>query len=123
MVSSPAASVTAAGSPRATSSAKLGPDRIAGTAVGAHSAITCVMNLCVPRSMPLAQAITGMPAASTGASLRAASRKCCDGTASRIASCADRMAVSAAATVTRSSIRWPGRRGLSRDFAIAAALA
>ena len=30
-------------------------------------AITSVMNLCVPRSMPLAQAITGVPAASSGA--------------------------------------------------------
>ena len=57
-VSSAAASVTAVGRPRATSAAKLGPDRIAGIASGAASAITSVMNLCVPRSMPLAQAIT-----------------------------------------------------------------
>ena len=46
--------------PRATSAAKLGPDRIAGTALGAHSAITSVMNFSVPRSMPLAQTITGV---------------------------------------------------------------
>ena len=86
MVSSRAASVTAAGSPRATSAAKLGPDRIAGSAAALLCAITSVMNRCVPRSMPLAQAITGVPGTSSGAITCAASRRCCDGTASRMAS-------------------------------------
>ena len=86
IVSSRAASVTAAGSPRATSAAKLGPDRIAGSAAPALSAITSVMKRCVPCSMPLAQAITGVPGASSGAIAPAAARRCCDGTASRMAS-------------------------------------
>ena len=46
------ASVTAVGRPRATSAAKLGPDRIAGVAAGAASAITSVMKRRVPRSIP-----------------------------------------------------------------------
>ena len=66
--SSAAASVTAVGSPRATSAAKLGPDRIAGAAPGAHSAMISFMNFLVPRSMPLAQTMTGVPAAESGAS-------------------------------------------------------
>ncbi len=63
MLSSAQASVTAVGSPRATSVAKLGPERIAGVASGSTSATISVMNLCVPRSMPLAQATTGTPLA------------------------------------------------------------
>ena len=57
--------------PRATSAAKLGPDKIAGTAPGAHSPITSLMNFLLPRSMPLAQTITGVPAAMSGASVAA----------------------------------------------------
>ena len=67
-LSSRAASVTAVGRPRATSAAKLGPDRIAGIAAGAHSAMISVMNLCVPCSMPLAQAMTGVRGARSRAS-------------------------------------------------------
>jgi hypothetical protein len=44
------------------------------------------MNLRLPRSMPLAQAMTGVPCRSPAAIAPAASRKCCDGTASRTAS-------------------------------------
>ena len=79
-----AASVTAVGRPRATSAAKLGPDRIAGTAFGAHSAMISVMNLCVPCSMPLAQAISGVPARNDGASALTTERTACAGTTSRI---------------------------------------
>ena len=80
--------MTAVGSPRATSAAKLGPDRIAGTAFGAHSAMISVMNLCVPCSMPLAQAITGVFAAIVCASDLTTERIACAGTTSRMASCA-----------------------------------
>ena len=71
--SSLAASVTAVGSPRATSAAKLGPERIAGAALGAHSASSSAMNFFVPRSMPLAQTMTGVCRAISGAS---AMRRC-----------------------------------------------
>ena len=84
--SSCAASVTAVGRPRATSAAKLGPDRIAGVAFGAHSAITSVMNLWVPCSMPLAQAMTGVRGAIDAASALTTERIACAGTTSRIAS-------------------------------------
>ncbi len=43
------------------SCAKLGPERIAAIATGAVSAMISVMNFCVPRSMPLAEAITAVP--------------------------------------------------------------
>jgi hypothetical protein len=80
-----AASVTAVGMPRATSAAKLGPDRIAGTAAGAVSAIISLMNFLVPRSMPLAQTITGVRGAIKGASALATARTACAGTTSRMA--------------------------------------
>ena len=71
--------------PRATSAAKLGPDRIAGTAAGAHSAITSVMNFSVPRSIPLAQTIIGVRGAISGASNFVTARTACAGTTTRIA--------------------------------------
>ena len=84
--SSRAASVTAVGRPRATSAAKLGPDKIAGTALGAHSAMMSDMNLCVPASMPLAQTTSGVPAATAGASAVTTERIACAGTTSSSAS-------------------------------------
>ena len=93
-----AASVTAVGSPRATSSAKLGPDRIAVSACGATSATISVMNLWVPRSMPLAQITTGVSAATCGASAVIASRRLCAGVTSRRMSA---LALSARSPVSR----------------------
>ena len=51
----------------ATSAAKLGPDKIAGIALGAASAMISVMNFWVPRSIPLAQAMSGVRGAIDGA--------------------------------------------------------
>ena len=122
-VSSFAASVTAVGSPRATSSAKLGPDRIAGIASGAASAITSVMNWCVPRSMPLAQAMTGV-AAGEMRRKRGRPPRADAAPASRSAMISARAgsAMSCVTTMLRSR-RTPGSRGLSRVAAIAAAVA
>ena len=88
MVASRAASVTAVGSPRATSvgEARAGQDRRHAPR-RRSAAITSVMNARVPRSMPLAQAMTGVPGRHAPArSTRAATRRCCDGTTSRMAS-------------------------------------
>ena len=52
--------VTAVGRPRATSRAKLGPERTAGVSLGAASSATCVMRLALPRSSPLAAMTTGV---------------------------------------------------------------
>ncbi len=98
--------------PRATSSAKLGPDRIAGVARGKVSAITSVMKRCVPRSIPLAQATTGT-AFTWAPSAAAAARRSCAGTASSTASACATSAIAPVAA-TRRSISTPGRRGLSR---------
>ena len=78
--------VTAVGNPRATSAAKLGPDRIAGTAIGAHSAMISVMNLCVPRSIPFAHAISGVCFVIDDASDTITERMACAGTTTRMAS-------------------------------------
>ena len=48
--------------------------------------MTSVMNLRVPRSMPLAQAMTGVPARSAWQVSATTSRKACAGTTSSIAS-------------------------------------
>ena len=116
MSSSCAASVTAVGSPRATSAAKLGPERIAGTASGAHSAMISVMNFRVPCSMPLAQVTIGVPGADAAASALQTERIACAGTTSRIASA---RAASARSRVTamRCSSFTPGRNRLSRFVA------
>ena len=58
---------------------------MAGAAFGAHSATTSVMNFCVPRSMPLAQTMTGVPAAINGARDVETVRTACAGTTKRIA--------------------------------------
>ena len=50
------------GRPRATSPAKLGPDRTAAGASGRVSARTSVISFNVPRSTPLEQSTTGTPA-------------------------------------------------------------
>jgi hypothetical protein len=113
--------VTAVGIPRATSAAKLGPDRIAGTATGAHSAMISVMNLCVPCSMPLAQTINGVCFATNDASDVTTERTACAGTTRRIASL---FAVSPRSRVTLISLsmRTPGKKRLSRFFSRLAAL-
>src|SRR5581483_8337842 len=105
--------VTAVGSPRATSAAKLGPDRIAGTAAGAHSAMISVMNLCVPRSMPLAQATKGTAAGRSFAAEPATARIACAGTTARTASARTASARSRVSPI-RSSSFTPGRKRLSR---------
>ena len=64
------ASVTAVGRPAATSAAKLGPERIAAGWPGAASARTCVMNRSEPRSMPFAQATSGVSRGSDAGQLR-----------------------------------------------------
>ena len=61
MSSSSQAMVTALGRPRATSAAKLGPDRTAGVAVGIVSASTSVISFSEPRSTPLAHRTMGRP--------------------------------------------------------------
>ena len=63
-------------------------------ASGMASAMISVMNRCVPRSMPLAQATTGVAGLRCGASVVAASRKFCAGVASRM------MSARAAATMS-----------------------
>ena len=55
-------------------------------ASGMVSAMISVMNRWVPRSMPLAQATTGVAGLRCGASVVAASRKFCAGVASRMMS-------------------------------------
>ena len=50
----------------ATSLAKLGPERIAVSACGMSSAMISVTNLPLPRSMPLAQATSGVPCLAWG---------------------------------------------------------
>ena len=99
------ASVTAAGRPRVTSAAKLGPERMPGCTPRALAAITSVMNWRVPRSMPLAQATTGAPAASDAAIARTAARMCCEGTATRIASCWVRSASSGSMALVDAHLR------------------
>ena len=109
-----AATVTAVGNPRATSAAKLGPDRIAGRCqCGAHSAMISVMNLCVPCSMPLAQAISGVFFDSDGASKVITDRTACAGTTTRIASL-PAVSPSSRVTLMVSFSFTPGRKRLSR---------
>ena len=87
---------------------------------GAASAITSVMNLWVPRSMPLAQATTGVAVARCGARAATASRKFCAGVAIRMMSAAAARAISPV-TSTLASRRAPGNFGLARVAAISAA--
>ncbi len=121
-LSSFAASVTAVGSPRATSSANPGPDRIAVAAAGAASAITSVMNRCVPRSMPLAQAMIGVARARRGAIAITASRRCCAGVAISTISARAARATSQLNAMFGAR-RTPGNFGLTRVAAISAAFA
>jgi len=100
--------------------AKLGPDRIAGDGAGAASAMISVMNFRVPRSMPLAQEITGVPTRSDGAMDDASKRNDCAGTAARIASVFNASA-SDDVTVIRLSIATPGNKGFAREAVIACA--
>ncbi len=66
---------------------------MAGSAAAALSAITSVMNLRVPRSMPLAQAITGVAGRITDPSAVAAWRSACAGTTSSTASASPASAI------------------------------
>jgi hypothetical protein len=100
--------------------AKLGPDRIAGNASRAVSAITSVMNLCVPCSMPLAQATTGVALPRCGARVLTAARKFCAGVAIRMMSAVAARAMSPV-TATLASNGAPGNFGLVRVAAIPAA--
>jgi hypothetical protein len=90
-------------------------------ASGAAAAITSVMNLWVPRSIPLAQAITGFPRARCGASAVTASRKCCAGVAIRMMPAAAASAISLV-TLTLAANDAPDSFGLTRVDAICAAL-
>ena len=84
--SSAQASVTAVGRPRATSMAKLGPDRTAAGAPGRISASTSVISLPVSRSIPLAHSTTGAPLPICGAAPSRTLRRCCAGTTASTAS-------------------------------------
>jgi hypothetical protein len=83
--------------------------------------MTSVMNRCVPRSMPLAQATTGVAGARNGASAVAASRKFCAGVASRMMSARAAAAMSAVMP-TLLSMLTPGNLGFFRVASICAAL-
>ena len=79
-VASRAAIVTAVGRPRATSVAKLGPDRIAGGLPASTSPAISDIRLPLSRSMPFAQMTFGVPGAISGAMSDKASRSACAGT-------------------------------------------
>ena len=85
------------------------------------SAMTSVMNRCVPRSMPLAQAMTGVAGFRCGASVVAASRKFCAGVASRMMSARAAAAMSAVMPIPVSMLT-PGSFGFFRVAFICAAL-
>ena len=80
------------------------------------------MKACVPASMPLAQTISGVPPATTGASAVTTARIACAGTTTSSAS-ARANAAASRVTAMASSIRTPGRNRLSRLVASCAALA
>src|SRR5258705_10489192 len=92
---------------------------MAGIALIAVSAITSVMNLWVPRSIPLAQAMTGFVVARCGVSAATASRKFCAGVAIRTMSAAAATAISSV-TLTLASSFTPGSFGFARGAAILA---
>ncbi len=76
------ATTTSAGLPRATSAAKVGPERNAsrsGGTPGSVSASTSDMSLRVRSSMPLVATTTSAFGASAAASPVATARRCCDG--------------------------------------------
>jgi hypothetical protein len=70
------ARVTAVGRPRATSPAKLGPERTAGLACGTVSASTSVISFSEPCSTPLEQSRIGRPSRTCGAKAASAERVC-----------------------------------------------
>ena len=78
--------MTAVGKPRATSPAKLGPDRTAAGAPGKVSASTSVISFIVPRSTPLEHSTTGTPARWQGAKAVRVARICWAGGTARIRS-------------------------------------
>jgi hypothetical protein len=90
-------------------------------ASGMVSAMISVMNRWVPRSMPLAQATTGVAGLRNGASVVAASRKFCAGVASRMMSARAAAAMSAVTTMPASRFA-PGSFGFFRVACIRAAL-
>ena len=90
-------------------------------ASGMVSAMTSVMKRCVPRSMPLAQATTGVAGLRCGASVVAASRKFCAGVASRMMSARAALAMSAVMPIPASRLT-PGSFGFCRVVCICAAL-
>ena len=94
------ARVTAVGCPRATSAAKVGPDRMAAGLTGSASPTTSLIVFAVSRSIPLAQTATGAEGARCGARSAQVSRTACAGTASRTASTAAASAASAVATIS-----------------------
>ena len=87
---------------------------------GAASAMTSVMNLCVPCSMPLAQATTGIAASRCGASAVDRGAQMLRGRRDQHHVGARGAASSLVTTISASS-RTPGSRGLSRVEAICAA--
>ncbi len=115
-----AASVTAVGKPLQTSIAKLGPDRAASSTWGASSLITSLMNLCVSRSMPLAQFTKAAPLRRNGRAHRTTARIACAGTTPSTISAStnsSRSLVGATAVARGNPGRW---RRFSRSRANAA---
>ena len=90
-------------------------------ASGMVSAMISVMNRWVPRSMPLAQATTGVFGSRNGASAVAASRKLCAGVASKMMFARAAAAMSAVMPIARSMLT-PGSLGFFRVASISAAL-
>jgi len=108
-LSSAQASVTAVGRPRATSAAKLGPERTAGQACGSASARTSVSRRFVDCSTPLAHSTTGFAGATWGASVSSTPRICWAGVTISTASAAAACVRSPVARIWGSSAM-PGRK-------------
>ncbi len=122
MTLSAQAKVTAAGRPRATSMAKLGPERTAAGTPGSSSATTVLSNAPLRCSIPLAQMMAAAPTGQAARAWASTARRCCAGTARSTAS-APAMASRGVRVVRISgSSGTPGRKtGFSWSRAIAAA--
>ena len=96
------------GCPRATSPAKVGPDRMATGFPGSASPRTSLIVFPVSRSIPLAQTATGTDGARCGAKSAQVARTAWAGTASRTASTAAATAGSAVDAIPGPSAM-PGR--------------
>ena len=104
------ATTTAVGIPRATSSAKLGPESTAiGWPTPISSAITCDIRSSESVSRPLVALTRIAPLRSSGAALRSTWRMPCDGTAAMTIGASASVVSSEAVAVTLSPIRIAGR--------------